>query len=545
ADGIYKLSEGQHFPLHLKSYVNIIGESRENTILDGEGEIQYFIYNFDKLGMFEADTYDQYLCEEFSVKNLSFDNVVESLTIYTNESAYHTFDNIEIKNATLHYGQTIWSLLSRNATYKNITLADNQGTGISMQTGLGTHHLENIVLKNNLPNIEGELSGGVFLDISNANGYNPDVTVNIFNYQSTDNFSTNDEVIHHGSSLSLYFNAKVNLINSTLANNLIYVCGAVGMAKDSELNIYNSIIHNNSPRQILLDGTNGSNTLRVYNSLVDGGPSEAASYGVNNMYWNAESNLYDADPLFQGEDSPFPYALTADSPCIDAGTTELPDGLQLPATDLAGNPRISGETVDMGAYEFTPQAAPYNLQIDAENGTIFWQAPFYDFPESYNIYLDGEWYDNIAAQICQYQFDNLEAGEEYLAGVSAQYGTEESDIAEISFVYNPLFSEEDLNPLLTTISNYPNPFGATENNRAVSTTIKFQLAESGQVDLAIYNAKGQKVSNLMQAKCSRGTFQMQWDGRDDSGKSVASGTYFIKLKLDNQLQQAHKITLLK
>ncbi|MBS4058695.1 MAG: T9SS type A sorting domain-containing protein, partial [Bacteroidales bacterium] len=48
------------------------------------------------------------------------------------------------------------------------------------------------------------------------------------------------------------------------------------------------------------------------------------------------------------------YALSGLSPCIDAGTMDLPEGISLPATDLAGNPRVWGGSVDMGAYEFNP-----------------------------------------------------------------------------------------------------------------------------------------------------------------------------------------------
>jgi predicted outer membrane repeat protein len=43
------------------------------------------------------------------------------------------------------------------------------------------------------------------------------------------------------------------------------------------------------------------------------------------------------------------FRLQDGSPCIDAGTEDLDE---LPDYDLDGNPRISGLTVDMGAFEF-------------------------------------------------------------------------------------------------------------------------------------------------------------------------------------------------
>ena len=50
----------------------------------------------------------------------------------------------------------------------------------------------------------------------------------------------------------------------------------------------------------------------------------------------------------------YPYSLSAGSPCIDAGTLDLPPGIELPETDLAGNPRVYNGYVDMGAYEYGP-----------------------------------------------------------------------------------------------------------------------------------------------------------------------------------------------
>jgi len=49
-----------------------------------------------------------------------------------------------------------------------------------------------------------------------------------------------------------------------------------------------------------------------------------------------------------------PYQIADGSPCIDAGTlANLPDFIQLPETDLAGNPRIVGDSIDMGAGDDT------------------------------------------------------------------------------------------------------------------------------------------------------------------------------------------------
>ena len=70
--------------------------------------------------------------------------------------------------------------------------------------------------------------------------------------------------------------------------------------------------------------------------------------------------------------------------------------------------------------------------------------------------------------------------------------------------------------------NHPNPFNA-------ATTIPFQLAAPASVELALYNAAGQKIRTLFAGHLRTGRYRAQWDGRDDAGRMVASGTYFYRL----------------
>jgi N-acetylmuramoyl-L-alanine amidase len=71
--------------------------------------------------------------------------------------------------------------------------------------------------------------------------------------------------------------------------------------------------------------------------------------------------------------------------------------------------------------------------------------------------------------------------------------------------------------------NYPNPFNPT-------TTISYQVAEhSVPVKLTIFDALGQEVRALVHQQQSAGNYAVIWDGRDNSGRAVASGTYLYKL----------------
>jgi flagellar hook assembly protein FlgD len=85
--------------------------------------------------------------------------------------------------------------------------------------------------------------------------------------------------------------------------------------------------------------------------------------------------------------------------------------------------------------------------------------------------------------------------------------------------------------------NYPNPFNPT-------TTIDYTIPEAGKVNLVIYNTAGQKVRTLVNQTQDAAYYKVVWDGRDDSGMSVASGIYFYRLSAD-KFSKIEKMTLLK
>jgi len=85
--------------------------------------------------------------------------------------------------------------------------------------------------------------------------------------------------------------------------------------------------------------------------------------------------------------------------------------------------------------------------------------------------------------------------------------------------------------------NYPNPFNAV-------TVISFAMPKAGHVNLEVYNILGQKVKDLVNEKVTAGYKKVVWDGKDNSGKTVASGVYFYKLRTEGFVE-VMKMTLLK
>ena len=97
-------------------------------------------------------------------------------------------------------------------------------------------------------------------------------------------------------------------------------------------------------------------------------------------------------------------------------------------------------------------------------------------------------------------------------------------------VTTSIVSVDDLEMIPTAYGlsqNYPNPFNPT-------TSIEFALPEAAQVSLEIYNLLGQKVRTLVNGYVPAGYINTSWDGLDQNGKEISSGTYIYRLQTADQ-----------
>ena len=104
-----------------------------------------------------------------------------------------------------------------------------------------------------------------------------------------------------------------------------------------------------------------------------------------------------------------------------------------------------------------------------------------------------------------YSFDNL------ILKIST------GDVSEDDLVMIP-----SVNKLLP---NYPNPFNPT-------TTISFVNAREGNVQINVFNIKGQKVKNIVNEHFNAGSHSVSWDGKGTNGIEVSSGIYFYQMNMD-------------
>jgi PKD repeat protein len=199
----------------------------------------------------------------------------------------------------------------------------------------------------------------------------------------------------NGGAFYMNNNASTRIINSTIQGNSTIGHGsAFYITSSSNLEIYNCIVADNYDAETVYV-VPGSNTFASNYSDYFGNDEPLFSncndsLGViSGTNYNGDpcdyfSNIF-LDPEFMTTED---FHLFFTSPCIKAGTPDT-TGLHIPPLDLDSNPRIYGDIIDMGAYEFqgiTELPVPVNIVIiitDAEV-IISWDAV--PHATSYQVY---------------------------------------------------------------------------------------------------------------------------------------------------------------
>ncbi len=155
-----------------------------------------------------------------------------------------------------------------------------------------------------------------------------------------------------GAIMIMGLNSNAKLINCTIISNYGYLGGGIlfDCNEGSEPELINNIIYDNTSfdgDQLFLY-TQYSDPDIFFCNIEDG--QEEFGLNGNVTYDGTYQNNIDVDPGFVGTGD-HPYQLGDMSYCADAGHPDL-SGLDIPDTDLAGNPRIHNNRIDIGAYEY-------------------------------------------------------------------------------------------------------------------------------------------------------------------------------------------------
>ena len=109
---------------------------------------------------------------------------------------------------------------------------------------------------------------------------------------------------------------------------------------------------------------------------------------------------------------------------------------------------------------------------------------------------------------------------------------------EPSFDLSDLFGKRVALPDNTQLlQNAPNPFNS-------QTVVSYFLLEPGPVRLEVFALSGQRIAVLDHGPQQAGYHRLSWDGRDATGRSVASGTYLYRLVTD-EVVLTRKLVLLR
>jgi len=359
AEGTYSGLNGEIFPLALKSNISLIGENT-NTILLNNTNISKMVVAYPNR---------HYVSFENFLLNSSYEEMDRLINFWECE-------NIILRNVIIEDCISVDSDISdiynsNNILYENVIFRNNTAKYCA-----GLYHdkhnaiLRNCIFDNNHStswNSDFYFIGTDYITIENC----------IFSNSSVTHPDFTTFIIGEWQFCEVVKNIKNTLFynNSTPAGATIGICGD-GAGEIGETNITNCTFANNSSTHstLLLVGEeiNITNTIMYDSTEYEIRLPDCTWYGIvdtlnidhcnikngEDGIWNqnnanivnwGDGNI-DEDPLFIGTGD-YPFALSALSPCIDAGTPDTA-GLNLPPTDLAGNPRIYNGIIDMGAYEY-------------------------------------------------------------------------------------------------------------------------------------------------------------------------------------------------
>jgi flagellar hook assembly protein FlgD len=99
----------------------------------------------------------------------------------------------------------------------------------------------------------------------------------------------------------------------------------------------------------------------------------------------------------------------------------------------------------------------------------------------------------------------------------------QSFITALDEILNMVNVHDNTLPAVTSLNgNYPNPF----NSR---TKISYSVSTAGHVLIQIFNIRGQLVKTVVDEYKFPGKYAFDWNGKNQSGKPVASGSYFYRM----------------
>jgi hypothetical protein len=327
-----------------------------------------------------------------------------------------------------------------------------------------------------------------------------------------------------------------------------------------EAYILNNTVRRTTPDENAFSVHAMVDTLSAYfinNAITESGtpinvgdyPYFHASIGYNGLWGNIYSNLIDpycldcidtvgnieAYPMYANPDS-FDVHLQAYSPFIDAGDPNILD--------------VDGTRSDIGCYggpggcsytclDLAPQI-PDSIsgRADSNEVVLRWRMNREADFNRYQVYRDTfpGFSPSVFNQIAEpetslYLDSNINPGTSYFYRLTSVDNQNNISGYSSEIAVRPVsiggFDTGDNLPKYSVIENaYPNPFNQ-------DITIVYSASNLGpqppEIKLYIYDIQGRVVRTLVNEHKAVGTYRVVWDGKDDQGEPVASGSYLARL----------------
>jgi len=295
----------------------------------------------------------------------------------------------------------------------------------------------------------------------------------------------------------------------------------------------------------------------VLNSEVEEEVYNLDGFTIHNRGYSSRRYDYSVSSVGPAtlDDAGNPASLSGTTPVLEQGESYMPPGacLIIPSIREPGiqevsytvspseYPDSSGTNSTIITYEPPVSVAFQSFEAVSRAGGIRlkWVVSNPDNIIEYNIYRsddEGANFEIIGSgyrageNSLEYLDPDAEPGIDYVYRIGAvEAGGEE--------IFS-LFQYARLIPLKAHLKqNWPNPFNP-------STRIEFTLPSAQNLRLNIYDVNGKLIRRLVDTKVSRGVNIVEWDGKNDKGKSVNSGVYYYRI-LSGKFSETKKMILLR
>jgi hypothetical protein len=372
ASGSYSSDSGQFYPISMKPYVYLLGDSLSYPVLEN---LDY--RNTVNIGLADGSRVENFTIEfgnnssgtqalnggrinNVLVRNIIINplSILSSACLSFGTNNYYptsyTLENILINGQNSRYQCGFYNNMP-DGIIRNLTINGCNNIGGELDSPSATFYFHGNKLT---------LENSQFTNNSMSYNDTPIVSIGMRNDDSSSRLIMNNVLVANNQSggespvyIAAFTDSTSLISNCTFANNS---GGNFAVTLKGNIKVSNCIFDNDTAAEILIENTqpNFTSVIDFNNNFIRGYPNTFSSVAANQVSFN--DVVLTGNPGFCSyiADDPFSYRLGNSSICRDAGTADT-TGLYLPEFDLFGNQRVYGTAIDLGCNEWT---YPVNLE---------------------------------------------------------------------------------------------------------------------------------------------------------------------------------------